>query len=125
METKKDYQLLTSVKDDITEIVITGEVTSNAVKKLRDEVRDIAWSLNAKALLIDVRPLKGRFGIAEAYYGVRTYPPGRPRIATAVVDLPEHEDYQSFLETTGYNVGLRIKSFTDIDAARAWLKSKE
>ena len=59
MEIKKGYQLSTAVKNNITEIVITGEVTFAHVDDLRDEVRNIAWTLNAKALLIDVTGLKG------------------------------------------------------------------
>jgi hypothetical protein len=41
-----------------------------------------------------------------------------------VVDIPENSDYQSFHENTAVNAGMKLKFFTDIDAARAWLKSK-
>ena len=44
---------------------------------------------------------------------------------TALVDLKENEDWESFNETTAANVGVSIKWFTDIDAARAWLKSRQ
>ena len=125
METRKDYQLSTSVNDGIIEIIITGEITNSTVDDLRNEVRTIAWSLNAKALLVDVRAVKERLGVTEAYYGVRSYPTDRSRISTAVVDLPEHETYQLFLETTAYNSGLRIKWFTNIDDARTWLKNMQ
>jgi len=46
-------------------------------------------------------------------------------VNTAVVDIPEHADYESFHEITATNVGLSLKCFTDIDEARVWLKSKE
>lgn len=123
MDDNVQYQISSSVNDGIIEIIITGEVTDSTVDDLRNEVRTIAWTLNAKALLVDVRAVKGRFGVFDAYYGVSSFPSDRPRISTAVVDLPEHEAYQLFLETTAYNQGLRIKWFTNIDDARTWLKN--
>jgi hypothetical protein len=47
-----------------------------------------------------------------------------PRVNTAVVDIPENTKYQSLNEVTSINAGLSFKRFTDIDAARDWLKSK-
>jgi hypothetical protein len=43
----------------------------------------------------------------------------------ALVDIPENAAIESFHETTAINGGLSLKWFTDIDAARAWLKSKQ
>jgi hypothetical protein len=45
-------------------------------------------------------------------------------VNSAIVDLPENADYQSFQEKTSINAGLSYKWFTDIDAARTWLKNK-
>ena len=73
---------------------------------------------------MDVRAFKGRFGVTKAFNSVRTHPPYRLRVNSAIVDLPENADYQSFQEKTSINAGLSYKWFTDIDAARTWLKSK-
>jgi len=43
----------------------------------------------------------------------------------ATVDTEVNGDLKSFLETAAFNVGLSFKCFTDIDAARNWLKRME
>ena len=125
MENGTDYQLSTSVNEGILEIVITGEVTEDAVKKLQNEVFVIVKSINSRFLIVDVRALKGRFGFTEAYYPVRSYSPDTARVNTAIVDIEENAAYESFHENTAKNVGRSLKWFTDIDAARAWLKSMQ
>ena len=39
MKKKEEYQILSSVNDGITEIVVTGDVTSSKYKKMRDELK--------------------------------------------------------------------------------------
>ncbi len=124
MKDNKEYQLATSLNEGICEIIITGEVLSNAVDKLLSEVNAIGNSMNVYAQLIDVRSAKGRFAFAESYFRVRDYPADRSRIKIAVVDLEENAGLQSFQEISAKNAGLSLKWFTDIDAARTWLKSK-
>jgi hypothetical protein len=46
-------------------------------------------------------------------------------VNAAVVDRQENADKGEFLETTAQNAGHSLKFFTDIDAARSWLKSKQ
>jgi hypothetical protein len=123
MENERKFQYSMSMKEGITEIAITGEVTYLDVENITNEMRNDAWKLNTRYALIDLRGLKGRFGIAATYFRVRSYPRDRPRIHTAIVDLAENKDYQSFHENTAFNAGLSLRWFTDIDEARAWLKS--
>jgi hypothetical protein len=124
MENKQKYIISTSVDEDILEIIITGEITRNFLEKLQNEVIAAIKSMNTQNVLIDVRALKGRFGFSEAYFRVRDYPSDLPRVNTACVDLIENAEYQSFHESTSVNAGLSFKWFSDIDPARAWLKSK-
>jgi hypothetical protein len=42
---------------------------------------------------------------------------------TAFVDIDENASYNSIHETPSIHAGLSFKCFTDIDTARAWLKS--
>ncbi len=125
MEEKTEYHLSTSVGGGIVEIVLTGKVTKTGVETLTHEVLGIAKTLKAQYLLVDVRALAGRFGPAEAYYRVRSYPPDRPTRHTAVVDIPENAEYQAFHQTTARSVGLSMRWFTTVEAARAWLQSKQ
>ena len=124
MDEKPGYQLCTSVNEGITEITIKGEITENAVDKLKDDVLAILKSTRIRNVVVDVRDIKGRFGPIEAYFRVRSYPTDTPPVNTAIVDLPENAEFESFHETTGRNAGLSMKWFTDINDARTWLKSK-
>jgi hypothetical protein len=74
-------------------------------------------------VLADVRAIKGRF-FTEAFFCVRNYPPDIYRIKVAIVDIPQNADFQSFHEITAKKSGVSFKYFTNIDAARDWLKSK-
>ncbi len=124
MKNTTNYQTSTSLNEGIIEIKITGEVTKASVKNMQNEIFAITKSKTSKAVLIDCRDVKGRFGVVEAYHRVRSYPADRPRMITAVVDTEENRDFQSFHENTATNVGQSMKWFSDIDAARAWLKDR-
>lgn len=126
MKKKRDYDISSSVNGRIFEMVLTGNVTEDLVETLQNEVLAAAKASGTMLLLIDVRSLKGRFGFEEAFHRVRNYPLDRPRKRhTAVVDITENAEFQSFHETTGLNAGLSMKWFTDIEAARAWLLSQQ
>lgn len=119
---KKDgYQISTSERDEILEIVFTGEVTKDSIEKLAVEGAALVLEKGLKNVLVDVRSLKGRLGIMDTYSFVRT-PYERPNVNCAVVDIPENQEYIKFLENTAVNAGLSLRCFIDIDAARAWLK---
>ena len=124
MSNETEYQISSSVNNEILEIVLTGEFRNGTLEKIKNEVVAIEKSVNAKSELINIRKIKGHPSITEIYSFARSFPPDRPRINTALVDIEENADIKSFLETTTLNTGLSFKFFTNIDAARAWLKSK-
>ena len=124
MGKKSEYQISSSVNEGILEIIFTGEVTKSTVEKLAIEGAVIIIENGLKNVLVDIRALKGRLGIMDTYSFVRS-PSEKPRVNCAVADLPENAEYIKFLETTALNAGLSLNCFTDIDAARAWLKSKQ
>jgi len=117
------YDISVSENDGIIEVVITGEVADHYVDKMEQEVQDILKPMNPKKLLADIRSLKIKHSITDTYIRVRKYPP-LLHIKTAVLDIPEHADFQSFHETTARNAGIPMKSFIDIHKAREWLKNK-
>ncbi len=124
MENKPKYTIASLEKDGVLEVVMAGEVDKEGVGALQNEVITLVMSRDTKALLVDVRDLRGRFGYMEAYDRVRNYPADTPRLHTAIVDIAENADYENFHETTAYNVGLSYKWFADIEEARAWLIKK-
>jgi hypothetical protein len=124
MEKKAEYQISSSVNEGILEIVLTGEVITSVVEELQNKVADLIEAKEAKNVLVDSRAINSSAGIVETYISVRRPLPIRLKTNVAVVDRPENADIASFLETTAQNVGRSLRCFTDIDAARTWLKSK-
>ena len=125
MKNKAEYQISSSVNEDILEIIITGEFAASAVEEIQNKVADIIQAKGLKNLLVDARAINGpRIGTIENYNAVRRPLPNIPKVNAAVVDLPENADKGEFLETTAQNAGHTLKFFTDIDAARTWLHNK-
>jgi len=125
MKKRETYNFSKNISDDILEITVTGDNTlPDTHAMMIKEIIDIDKSTNLRKQLVDIRELKGRFGITNIYNLVRDYPPERPRMMIALVDIPEYAETASFHETTAYNAGLTLKWFTDINEARAWLKGK-
>lgn len=124
MEKNVEYQISSSVNEGILEFVLTGKLAESAHGKLSNEVIAITEAKGVKNVLVDIRALKGRLGILETYERVRNYPPHMYKVHFAMVDIMENAEYQSFHETTAANAGMSLKWFTNIDAARTWLKSK-
>ena len=124
MKKKAEYQMTSSVNEGILEIIITGKVTSDDTEKIMNKIIAVRKSINTKHELIDIRTLKGRLGISETYDFVRKLPSDRLTMNIAFVDIVEYAEYNLFYQATILNAGLSWKWFIDIDAARAWLKSK-
>ena len=118
-----EYQMSSSLDDGILEIVLTGKLTNHNVNKIMSELVVLQKSMNTNDELIDVRKLKGRLDFSEAHIFVKTIPSDKPKMNTAFVDTVENADYNSFYEIVAQKAGLSFKTFTDIDAARVWLKS--
>lgn len=124
IETKPTYKISVSEKEGINEIVITGVVTEDFFEKLQHEVNVIVESTNARKLLADVSALQVPRVFSEAYSRIIINYPPLLRAKTALVDVPENAEFQSFHETMVVNAGLSFKWFTDIDAAKACLNKQ-
>lgn len=124
MEKKAEYQISSSIHQDILELVLTGEETAGGSEQMKSDIDGIILKENIKNVIVDVRALKGRLSVIDTYQRVRTYDPDIRKFHLALVDLPENEEYQRFHETTAINAGLRFKFFTDIEKAKAWLTIK-
>lgn len=124
MEQHAEYQISSSIKDEMLEIILTGAETQNTFRKMKNEIDNIIIKSSVKNVLIDCRKLQGRIGITDTYEQVRSYPPEIYKVRIALVDLHENSEYQNFHETTAINAGMKFKWFTDTEAARTWLKSR-
>lgn len=124
MEKKAEYQISSSVNEGILEIILTGEVIESDAEKITNEVTAIIKENSIDNVLADVRAIKGRF-FTEAFFCVGNYPPEIYKIKVAIVDILQNANFQSFHEITAKKSGVSFKYFTNKDAARGWLKSKE
>jgi hypothetical protein len=125
MEKKSEYQISSSVNEGILEMVFTGKVINDDYETIKNKTITIQKSMNIDNELLDVRTLNGRLGLSQTFSIIRNLHSDRPRINTAFVDIVENVSYNSIHETSLINAGLSFKCFTDIDAARTWLKSKK
>jgi hypothetical protein len=97
-------------------------VTQDSNQKVSNEIYDIVKPMKPKKILVDVRALKMPRTRLDAYYHAMYFK--HFRVKTAIVDVADNAEYESFLEDTSNKIGLIWKWFTDIDAARAWLNSE-
>ena len=123
MGVEPSYKISTDMKEGILEIVSAGEVTNDSVEIFTEKVQDIVKSSKTGKMLSDVRELKMPRVCTEAYSRIKKYPSFFCG-TTAVVDNPRHEDFQLFQEAVASIFGIEMKYFTDVDAARAWLKNR-
>jgi len=120
MENQTEYQISSSMNDGILEIIITGNAIGSVFKNMSNELNAIIKANNAKKLIIDACALKGRLDTSEIYRYVRNHHSITYELEVAIVDLPENADYATAVK----NAGLLFRWFTDIDAARNWIKRK-
>jgi len=106
---------------DIVELSVSGQIRAENMPQI---VEAIAKTLkhHQKPRLVDVRDAKGRLGIAETYFFVRSHNLKWRGVRTALVDLPENASYAAFHETTATNAGRILRYFNTLEEARAWLR---
>lgn len=118
------YQISSSVNEGILEIAFTGEVTNDDYESIKNETISIQKSVNINNELLDMRTLRGRLGLKQTFSIVRNLHSDISKINTAFVDIAANASYNSIHETPAIKAGLSFKCFTDINAARDWLKNK-
>lgn len=119
---KKQYQITSSINDGFLEITITGIAAGHDFEKMVHELEEILKANGAKKAMFDVRGLTGRIENMEIYRFVRNHPSVIYDTQSAIVDSPEN----AHQETAAKNAGVSLwKWFTELDAARAWLKSSK
>ena len=121
MEKKSEYQILSSVNEGIPEIIITGNATGSDFSMMLKEVDIILKTYGAKKAIFDIRALDGRIESTEIYRFVRNNNFLIYGGESAIVDLPEN----ALFGTAVKDAGLPWKWFTDIDAARKWIKNSK
>jgi hypothetical protein len=124
MKKKAGYQISSSVNDEILEIVIKGKVENHDIEEIHDKITASLKEKEVNNLLVDICAVKGRFSIIEASSHVRHSLAERRKVNTAIIDLPQYANFETFLVIMAENAGLSVKWFTHASAARDWLRSK-
>ena len=117
------YQIGVSWNDNILQMVITGEASSEIANKIAQEVIAILVENRPKRVLIDCRNLKGRLGIIDTYFLIKNYPGKHAVPKLAILDIAEKESYYAFQKVIAANVSLNsLRYFSDSDEAMSWLR---
>ena len=119
MQNNAKYQIASSMDEGILNIVITGTLTRFNISNLQKEIDSLKAAKGDK-LLVDARALNEGLGYEDVIYHVRS--PEKATGKTAIVDLPEKKQIESFYKTLTINTYYKLKWFSDIDEARTWLK---
>jgi len=124
MKSGADYQLSMSLDDEIAHFFVTGSLTSTAMDDLRAEGLGFLRESKAKAIVWEIRTKNTYPGIAEAYVRARNVPMDYRQVPSAIVDGSRNREFEAFYETTAMNAGLTVRYFSEVAAAKAWLKSR-
>ncbi|MCH7959282.1 MAG: hypothetical protein IID08_04090 [Candidatus Hydrogenedentes bacterium] len=122
-----DFQI--EVKTNYVQFTCQGTYSNQAILKVYGSALGIATSEGKNAALIDIRALKGeppaemeRFDLGVRVAKLQSG--HSARIWIAAVGSEPIIDPNRFVENVAANRGARIKVFTDIDLAVAWIESK-
>ena len=118
------YEIISSVRDGVLEVTLLGELAESNVQKMQSDFSSIIKANCVQYMLVDIRDLDGRFMVESAYRHIERTLPDQPNVNIAIVDFPDNLDFTSHFEKSARQSGQSLKCFTDMDAARAWLKSK-
>ncbi|MDD4857301.1 MAG: hypothetical protein PHD74_04250 [Candidatus Krumholzibacteria bacterium] len=119
-----DFNVSTSLDGDILVLVLSGDGSERNLKAISEQIVEVAAKSRAKKLLIDVRELQGRVGMAYIYSLVGETPLEAQALKSAIIDLKENESSYSFYELVAVSRGFHIRFFNDIPEAKLWLLSK-
>ena len=121
MEEKTKCQISSSMKDGVLELVVAGALTTINLEDALNEGNTIVKDSNATKAIVDFRACCTRIDPLDLYRYIRKYDFAVFEIQYAVVSLPEKAKYRD----AAINAGLKsLKWFSNIDEARAWLKSE-
>lgn len=120
------YDLVTEKKDGYLLITVSGIRSFESVLSISEDILSACKKENIGKVLLDIRALKGRLEMFEAY----TIPDQHfPRLKDmdalercAIIDHEEAKKRFSFFENVAVNRGFFLRFFTSLDAANEWLR---
>jgi hypothetical protein len=121
---QKGYELSIEQKEGYLLITAVGLRTRETVSAMTREVFEAAVAHGKKSVVIDVRQLRGGFGIMDIYLLVSDVFEtlrGKGIQRAAVVDMRSSPMREAFLETAARNRGFNLRVFADTDEAEKWM----
>jgi C-terminal processing protease CtpA/Prc len=121
---QKGYELSIEPKEGYLLITAVGLRTRETVSAMTREVFDAAVTHEKKSVVIDVRQMRGGFGIMDIYLLVSDVFEtlrGKGIQRAAVVDVRSSPMREAFLETAARNRGFNLRVFADTEEAEQWM----
>jgi hypothetical protein len=113
----------TQVEGDLLRVVASGqdesveEVTAYGMAVLQEILEN-----NVRRVLSDERHLVYSLDVFDSFEAARTLAEAAPKVLRiAIVCRPQDLVDGEFYATVGYNRGVQVRMFTDIDAAEKWV----
>jgi len=119
MTEKAKCHVLWSVNEGVLEIVYKGEVTHDTFEDVLNETNAIIEANKAKKVIADCRACGNKTEPSQWYHYLRNYHHSILETRYAVVDIPENEKFKTATMKAGLT---SLAWFTDMDAARKWMK---
>jgi len=120
------YKLEVDLKEDILWVNVSGTRSIETVLAIINEIFSACTEQNIYVILVDVRKLEGRLTTINTFNLATRYFPKLRELnviqKAAVVDLKEFEHNYKFFENLTKKGGYKLQFFSDLEAARTWLK---
>ena len=121
---QKGYELSIIPKEGYLFVTAMGIRTRETVSAMTREVFDAAVAQDTKSVVIDVREMRGGFGIMDIYLLVADVFEtlrGKGIQRAAVVDVRSSPMREAFLETAARNRGFNLRVFANTEDAEKWI----
>lgn len=111
-------------KEDIIEVISSGDLTKQDMERTRDEIIKICMEKFARKILVDATILKSTPAKYEMYFVLTGFPEGL-KVAFVVSVFSEILNGVAFMEYVGEKQGQTVKIFRSREAAKKWLQNNE
>ena len=120
----QEFRLSMKVGSDYLDVHASELRSQDTVSAITMKVFHTAIEKNLSKILIDVRELKGVFGVMDIYFlvseGLKDLR-GKGVNQVAVIDIRRSTIQGWFLETVAQNRGFNLRVFAEEEAAISWL----
>jgi len=115
------YKITHDADTDCVRTLIEGELDMDLVRKIANDLRDVAFHNGCKYYLSDIRQADVKLNLWEIYELPELTASVLPPSFRAALIVRSESDLSRFYQNASRNYDQSIKVFTDIQAAERWL----